>query len=56
MNQLWPLVAVCGKFQPFHNDHLKYVLSAFEFGEHVIIGVTNPDLQRQHASHPFIAV
>lgn len=39
----WPLVAVCGKFQPFHNEHLTYVLAAFKVGEHVIIGITNPD-------------
>lgn len=39
----WPLVAACGKFQPFHNDHLLYVLAAFEWGDHVLIGITNPD-------------
>ena len=39
----WPLVAVCGKFQPFHNEHLTYVLAAFDLGEHVVVGITNPD-------------
>jgi cytidyltransferase-like protein len=39
----WPLVAVCGKFQPFHLDHFRYVTSAFDVGDHVIIGITNPD-------------
>jgi nicotinamide mononucleotide adenylyltransferase len=43
MSYKWPLVAVCGKFQPFHVEHLKYVLKAFEVGEHAIIGITNPD-------------
>jgi cytidyltransferase-like protein len=38
-----PLVAVCGKFQPLHNEHLLYILEAFELGKHVIIGITNPD-------------
>jgi nicotinamide mononucleotide adenylyltransferase len=38
-----PLVAVCGKFQPLHNEHLQYILGAFEVGDHVIIGITNPD-------------
>ena len=39
-----PIVAVCGKFQPFHNDHLAYVLAAFDVGERVIVGITNPDV------------
>lgn len=38
-----PLVALCGKFQGFHNAHLKFLLGAFDMGEHVIIGITNPD-------------
>ncbi len=37
------VVAACGKFQPFHNDHLKYVLAAIDYGDHVIVGITNPD-------------
>jgi cytidyltransferase-like protein len=43
MSHRWPLVVACGKFQPFHVEHLEYVLKAFEFGEHVVIGITNPD-------------
>ncbi|MET0118869.1 MAG: helix-turn-helix domain-containing protein [Sedimenticola sp.] len=38
-----PLVMVCGKFQPFHLEHLEYVLAAFQEGDHVLIGITNPD-------------
>lgn len=37
------LGAVCGRFQVFHNDHLKYVLSAKEYCEHLIIGITSAD-------------
>ncbi len=34
---------VHGRFQPFHNDHLKYVLTALERSETLFIGITNPD-------------
>ncbi|MCR4555863.1 MAG: hypothetical protein K5766_03565 [Alphaproteobacteria bacterium] len=34
---------VHGRFQPFHNDHLRYVLAAFEKSEILYIGITNPD-------------
>lgn len=37
------LGAVCGRFQVFHNDHLKYVLSAKKECKHLIIGITSPD-------------
>jgi nicotinamide-nucleotide adenylyltransferase len=29
--------------QPFHNDHLEYVLTALSLTEHLIVGITNPD-------------
>ena len=32
-----------GRFQVFHNDHLKYVLAGKEHCKHLIIGITNPD-------------
>lgn len=35
--------AVCGRFQIFHNDHLKYVLSAKEHCKHLIVGITSSD-------------
>lgn len=38
-----PLVAACGKFQPFHNEHLDYLLAALSFADHCIVGITNPD-------------
>ena len=37
------LGAVCGRFQIFHNDHLRYVLAAAEQCEHLIVGITSPD-------------
>ncbi len=37
------LVAACGKFQPFHNEHLEYLLAAMNQGQHCVIGITNPD-------------
>jgi nicotinamide-nucleotide adenylyltransferase len=32
-----------GRFQPFHNGHLEYLLAALERCETLIIGITNPD-------------
>ena len=32
-----------GRFQPFHNGHLDYVLSGFMKCEQLVIGITNPD-------------
>ena len=32
-----------GRFQPFHNDHLKYLLAGFEKVDFMYIGLTNPD-------------
>ncbi|MBR3972828.1 MAG: nicotinate-nucleotide adenylyltransferase [Oscillospiraceae bacterium] len=36
--------AVCGRFQIFHNDHLHYALAAKERCEHLIVGITSPDV------------
>lgn len=35
--------AVCGRFQVFHNDHLKYVLEAKKCCRHLYVGVTSSD-------------
>lgn len=35
--------AVCGRFQIFHLDHLRYVLAAKARCEHLIVGITSPD-------------
>jgi cytidyltransferase-like protein len=35
-----------GRFQPFHNGHLEYLLGAAARSEEVFVGITNPDPQR----------
>jgi nicotinamide mononucleotide adenylyltransferase len=37
------LGVIHGRFQVFHNDHLKYVLAGKSFCRHLIVGITNPD-------------
>lgn len=34
---------VHGRFQPFHNGHLEYVLHAKQRCEQLVVGITNPD-------------
>ena len=34
---------VIGRFQLFHNDHLKYLLAAKHFCDVLIVGITSPD-------------
>jgi cytidyltransferase-like protein len=34
---------VHGRFQPFHNGHLEYVLRAKGRCRHLVVGITNPD-------------
>ncbi|MBU0516844.1 MAG: nicotinate-nucleotide adenylyltransferase [Proteobacteria bacterium] len=38
-----PVGVIHGRFQVFHNDHLKYVLAGADRCEHLYVGVTNPD-------------
>lgn len=38
-------VAVTGRFQPFHVDHLALVVDALSRAEQVLIGITNPDVR-----------
>ena len=33
-----------GRFQVFHNDHLKYVLASAERCEHLVVGLTSPEI------------
>ena len=35
-----------GRFQPFHNGHLEYLLGAYERSDDVFVGITNPDPTR----------
>lgn len=37
------LIAVTGRFQPFHRDHLDLVQQALAIADRVLIGVTNAD-------------
>lgn len=43
-----------GRFQIFHNDHLRYLLAACRLCRHLVVGITNPDprLTRQDAADP----
>lgn len=39
---------ILGRFQVFHNGHLKYLLKAKEYCDFIIIGITNPDPIRMY--------
>ena len=41
-----------GRFQVFHNDHLKYLLAGMQLCRHLVVGITNPDplLTREEAT------
>ncbi len=43
-----------GRFQVFHNDHLKYVLAGKSRCRHIVVGITNPDplLTREDPADP----
>jgi nicotinamide mononucleotide adenylyltransferase len=47
----WPLLAVTGRFQPFHVDHLELVQWALAHASRVCIGITNPGGEARQA-HP----
>ena len=40
---MFELGAVCGRFQIFHNDHLRYALAAKAKCRRLIVGITSPD-------------
>ena len=44
-----PLLAITGRFQPFHRDHLELVQHGLETAERVVIGITNPDARSLRA-------
>ncbi len=48
------LGVIHGRFQLFHNDHLKFILAGKEKCEHLIIGICNPevDLSKYTSSNP----
>ena len=43
-----------GRFQVFHNDHLKYLLAGMRLCRHLVVGITNPDpfLTRDESADP----
>ena len=41
---MYEIGVICGRFQVFHNDHLKYMLKAKERCKSLIIGITSPDI------------
>lgn len=45
------LLAVTGRFQPFHVDHLALVRHALDRAGQVVIGITNPD-SAARVAHP----
>lgn len=51
----YPVGVVHGRFQVFHNDHLKYILAGKERCRELVIAITNPDpeliLQESADSH-----
>lgn len=38
-----PVGVIHGRFQVFHNDHLRYVLAGAARCDHLYVGITNPD-------------
>ena len=50
---LWGCVH--GRFQPFHNGHLEYVLRAWQRCERLVVGITAPDPTAVHeeATSPY---
>lgn len=40
---MYALGIVCGRFQPLHIGHMKYISHALVVCEHLLVGITNPD-------------
>jgi nicotinamide mononucleotide adenylyltransferase len=40
-----------GRFQPFHIEHLDYVLDVRSHSRFLVVGVTEPEIDRLHTSH-----
>lgn len=53
MNNIYDDAIVCGRFQPFHNDHLEYILSALVRCRFLWIGISKPwrNLDSESTSH-----
>ncbi len=44
MNAKHSIAIIHGRFQPPHNGHLKYILTALEKAEHIFIGICTPEI------------
>ena len=46
---MWPKMrqegCIHGRFQPFHNEHLEYLVAAMTHVDYLWIGITNPDIE-----------
>jgi nicotinamide-nucleotide adenylyltransferase len=53
-SHIYDVGVIHGRFQVFHNDHLKYLLSGIKLCHHMVVGITNPDpsLVRQETADP----
>lgn len=40
---LYPVGVIHGRFQPLHNDHVKYILAGMKRCSFMVVGITNPD-------------
>ena len=45
----YDLVAISGRFHPFHLEHLEYALKTLALGKFLYVGITNPDPSTQKA-------
>jgi nicotinamide-nucleotide adenylyltransferase len=43
MSGRFPYAIVHGRFQPFHHGHMAYFRWALDYGEHLVVGITNFD-------------
>ena len=43
MRQVMKIGSIHGRFQPFHNEHLDYLMLAIERCDHLVIGITQPN-------------
>ncbi len=53
-HEIHDLGVIHGRFQVFHNDHLKYLLSGKERCRHLVVGITNAeaDMIQEEAADP----
>jgi nicotinamide mononucleotide adenylyltransferase len=42
-NEMNNIGVIHGRFQPLHNDHMKYLMAGWERCRHMFVGISNPD-------------